>query len=206
MNVYLHEDYEFYVAVQRKMTARKTDNGARSKSWVGDNEVKQINDLIHTHVPDIKTIVCHGCRSGVEVDLLHKMNPDAEVFGTDIYGPAYQFDRTYFREMDFDIVPDEWKEYFDVVYSNSIDHSRDPINTLRSWRSELKDGGICVVNYHWGRGVSREDCFHLDASRYEQEIQEIGEKVGMRVVSILPPRDFARGSQCADVVMQKGEF
>lgn len=203
MITYTHNNYDRYVSLQRRLTARKTGNGTKVRSWVGNGDVKQINDLIHTYISDIKTIVCHGCRSGVEVDLLKKLNPDATVFGTDIYGPAYLSDRTYFREMDFDTVPEEWVGYFDVVYSNSIDHSRDPINTLLAWRSELRDGGICVVNYHWGRGVSMEDCFHLDESRYEQEIHEIGDKVGMKVVSIQPSRDFSRGAKCTDVVMRK---
>lgn len=203
MIIYPHENYNFYVAVQRKLTAWKTGNGTRVKSWVWDKEVEKINALIHSHKENIKTVVCHGCRSGVEVDLLQKLNPNAVVLGTDIYGLAYQYDRTYFREMDFDTVPEEWKDYFDVVYSNSIDHSRDPIHTLQSWRSELKEGGICVVNFHWGRGVSREDCFHLDASNYEHEIFEIGDKTEMKVMCILPPHNFSRGSECTDVVFRK---
>ncbi len=200
---YEHKDYEWYKAVQRKLTAKKTRYGNRYYTWIDEKEMTEVNRLIHLYTKDIQTVVCHGCRCGLEVDVLQKLNPIARVFGTDIYGDAYKYDRTYFREMDFDEVPPEWVEYFDVVYSNSIDHSREPIRTLLAWKSELKDGGICFVNFHWGRGVSREDCFHLDSSKWESEIREITRKVGMKILYISDPIEFADGASCADVIYGK---
>jgi len=203
METYEHKNYEWYTAVQKKLTAKKTDHGNSSLSWIDEEGLVVVNKLIHSHVNDIKVVVCHGCRSGVEVDVLQRLNPDARVFGTDLYGEAYKYNRTYFREMDFDDVPPEWVGYFDVIYSNSIDHSRNPINTLMAWKSELKNNGICFVNFHWGRGVSREDCFHLDPARYEEEIKEIAEKIGMKVLYISTPYSFADGASCADVILEK---
>ena len=203
MEIYEHKDYEWYKAVQRKLTAKKTQYGKNSLSWIDEESLMEVNKLMHYYVTDIKTMVCHGCRSGVEVDVFQRLNPDAKVFGTDLYGEGYKYDRIYFREMDFDNIPEEWKKYFDVIYSNSIDHSRDPINTLMAWKSELKDSGICFVNFHWGRGVSREDCFHLDPSKYEIEIKEIAEKTEMRILYVSKPHKFAAGASCADAVLGK---
>jgi hypothetical protein len=200
---YPHKDYSWYVAVQRKLTARKTHHGETPLSWIDERGMCGVDVLLHLYGKDIHRIVCHGCRSGLEVDILQKLNPSAEVWGTDLYGIAFKYDRARFREMDFDHVPEEWKGYFDAVYSNSIDHSRDPIATLLAWGEELKPGGICFVNFHWGRGVSREDCFHLDPDNYLAEIMEIAKKVEMDVLHISSPRLFADGASCADVIMRR---
>ncbi len=203
MIIYEHKDYELYRTAQRELTAIKTRRGKSTLSWVNQGDIEVINKLMHTYVSDIKTIICHGCRSGVEVMLLQNLNPATEVFGTDIYGQAYRQDKAHFREMDFDEVPDEWREYFDVVYSNSIDHSRQPINTLLAWKSELKTNGIIFVNFHWGRGVSKEDCFHLDPVNHDNEIMDIGRIISMQVVYKSPARHFAKGANCADVIYRK---
>jgi len=201
MIIYEHKDYDEYVRLQRRLTRRKTNNGRNTFYWIKEDGLLNVNKLIHSYIGDIKTMVCHGCRNGLEVNVLQNLNPDAKVFGTDLYGKAYKYDKTYFKEIDFDIVPEEWKGYFDVVYSNSIDHSREPINTLLAWKSELKDGGICFVNFHWGRGVSREDCFHLDPDNHELEIKEIAERVGMKILHLSTPSSFADGASCADVIL-----
>ncbi len=156
---YQHNDYDWYVKVQRRLTARKTNNGRGYFTWCTENMIRDVNKLLHQYLDNIRSIVCHGCRCGTEVEIFQLLNPGTKVYGTDLYGDAYMFDRTYFKEIDFDMVPTEWIDYFDVVYSNSIDHSRDPINTLLAWKSELRNGGICFVDFNWGSGVSQEDCF-----------------------------------------------
>jgi len=205
MELYKHDNYDWYVAVQKKLTAKKVrmaKAGKFFKSWVGRKALRNINDMIHTYT-DPKTIVCHGCRLGVEVAVLQKLNPDSVVFGTDIYGDGYAYDKTYFREMDFDTVPDEWKGYFDVIYSNSLDHSRNPINTLLAWKSELRPEGIMFINFHWGRGISREDCFHLDPTNWREEVLEIAREIGMDVLYISDPKLFADGANYTDVILKK---
>jgi hypothetical protein len=204
MIIYEHKDYDEYVRLQRRLTRKKTNTGRNTFYWIDENGLSDVNKLLHSYVDDIKTMVCHGCRNGLEVNIFQTLNPNAKVFGTDLYGRAYRYDRTYFREMDFDEVPPEWIGYFDVIYSNSIDHSRDPINTLLAWKSELKDGGICFVNFHWGIGVSREDCFHLDGINYQAEVKEIAEKVGMKVLYTSKEYLHRFGAQYADVVLLRG--
>jgi len=200
---YEHKDYDWYVEVQRRLTALKTNNGRDYFTWCTEDMIKEVNELVHQYLPIIDSIVCHGCRCGTEVEIFRKLNPQAKVYGTDLYGDAYKFDRTCFREMDFDIVPVEWLDYFDMIYSNSIDHSRDPINTLLAWKTELRNGGICFVDFNWGRGVSREDCFRLDGMDYETEIKDIGKKVGMEVPYISSPYLDTYKNSYADVILRK---
>ncbi len=203
MELYEHTNYDFYVAVQRKLTRRKTDSGKKYFSWCDEEMMSWVNERLHTYKSNIETILCHGCRCGTEVDVLTRLNPTAKVFGTDIYGEAFKFDRTYFREMDWDTVPEEWMNYFDVIYSNSIDHSRHPIDTLLAWKSELKSDGICYISFYWGRGVSREDCFQLDRTRPMDEINEICSKAKMKVLYISDPYFDQHRSHIADVIMRK---
>jgi hypothetical protein len=182
VRIYRHNNYRRYVRLQRALTEKKTDAGQNWFSWATEDMMIKVNNTIHSFKNIIGSILCHGCRSGIEVNMLKNLNPDAEVFGTDLYGPAYKFDRTYFREMDFDTVPKEWVGYFDVVYSNSLDHSRNPINTLLAWKSELKNDGILFATFTIGRGLTREDCFHLDELNRDDDIKEISEKINMKVL------------------------
>jgi hypothetical protein len=187
-----HKDYEEYVRTQQSLTATKVN-----AVWGSEKELLDVNELIHRYVSNIETMVCHGCRNGFEADFFQKLNPNAKVFGTDLYDQAYRYDRTYFRNIDFDIVPGEWVKYFDVIYSNSIDHSRNPINTLLAWKSELKRDGICLVTFHWGTKGDKGDCFHLslDAAqlldnipKYELEIKDIAKEAGMKLLGISKPK------------------
>ncbi len=200
---YEHNDYDWYVEVQRKLTARKTNNGRGYFTWCTENTIRDVNKLVHQYLPTIDSILCHGCRCGTEVEIFQMLNPQAKVYGTDLYGDAYKFNRTYFREMDFDTVPVEWLDCFDMVYSNSIDHSRNPINTLFAWKSELRRGGICFVNFMWGRGVSREDCSHLEGIDYKKEIKDIGKEVGMEILYISSPNIDMYKNDYADVILRK---
>ncbi len=205
MNLITHESYDEYVNIQRQLTAKRTDNGRNILTWVSEDMLSDINKVLHSYVSDIKTMVCHGCRNGFEVNILQNLNPDAKVFGTDIYGLAYRYDRTYFREMDFDTVPEDWKEYFDVVYSNAIDHSRNPINTLLAWKSELKMNGVCFVAFHWSkRHGTKADCFNLSFRKPIHEIWEIVEKIGMKILYTSEPDTVNRGrAYYANVILSK---
>jgi SAM-dependent methyltransferase len=182
LKLFVHSTYETYVAAQRVLTAKKIMDGP--KIWIGEDGIKKVNNLLHFYKPEIATMVCHGCRTGFEVNVFQKLNPESKVFGTDLYADGYCYDRNYFKEMDFDTVPSEWVGSFDVVYSNSIDHSRNPVNTLISWKSELKDDGICFVTFHCGTGVNAADCFRLDKKDCINEIREIIEKAGMKILSL----------------------
>jgi len=203
MELYPHTNYRRYVKWQRLLTEKKTEHGTKLRSWVDEAMINNINRLIHIHTREIKNIVCHGCRNGLEVNLLQDINPGVIVYGTDIYNEAYMYDRKYFRNIDFDTIPEEWLGYFDVVYSNSIDHSRDPVKTLTLWGMELKDSGICYVSFYWGRGVSKQDCFQLDRNRPMEEISEISKQIGMNVVYISEAYFDNYSSHIADVIFKK---
>ena len=205
MELYPHSNYEWYVGVQQRLTGKKTRYGTKSLSFVDKPMAENINNLIHSYVPEIKLMVCHGCRSGEEVHFFQELNPNAEVFGTDIYRKAYHYDRNYFLWMDFDHVPCDWLGRFDVVYSNCIDHSRNPLNTLLAWRSELKNDGICFVDFYYTKDkiITKEDCFQLDPVNYLPEIHQIADDVNMDVLYISEPFSFVKNAYGVDVIFRK---
>lgn len=204
MEIYPHKDYDYYVMSQKSLTRKKTNNGVNSMTWVDEEKVFIINQLIHTYIENIKTMVCHGCRSGVEVDMFQNLNPTSEIYGTDIYKHAYKYDKNFFRDIDFDTIPKGWTDYFDVIYSNSIDHSRDPVNTLLAWRTELNDSGVIFVTFYWGRGVSREDCFHLDPLNWKKEIEELSHSTGLTINHFSDEYVDRYNNHCVDVIFRKG--
>lgn len=206
MRVEQHQSYEEYLSIQRSLTSRKTNRGRTVLIWAGEEYLRDVNKVMHLYVSEIKSIVCHGCRSGFEVDILQKLNPDARVFGTDLYGKAYKYDRINFREMDFDIVPKEWEMAFDVVYSNSIDHSRNPVKTLLAWKSELRNGGVIFVTFQFtDRPMTKADCFSLSVAEYESEIRQIADEIGMGIKHFSSVGKYGRGGHYVDIVFLKDQ-
>ena len=49
---------------------------------------------------------------------------------------------------DFTLPRDEWLNKFDIVYSNSFDHTIDPEKTLETWANQLANDGILALEYN----------------------------------------------------------
>ena len=69
----------------------------------------------------------------------------SEIIGTEISHTAKQFQNVV--EWDFHEIKDEWKNNFDIVYSNSWDHSYDPNKSLRVWGQQLSSNGLMFVEH-----------------------------------------------------------
>jgi hypothetical protein len=133
-------DYKEYVYAQTKANKRKID-----KIWVSEETIEQIYNLSE----GAENILCHGTRNGKEQRLFRQFFPYANVIGTEISETAEQFKWTV--QHDFhDEVP-EWVNKFDIVYSNSWDHSYDGEKSLCTWRDQLNDSGYLFLEcptYH----------------------------------------------------------
>ncbi|OHB58984.1 MAG: hypothetical protein A2173_01370 [Planctomycetes bacterium RBG_13_44_8b] len=57
----------------------------------------------------------------------------------------------------FDELPQEWEGRFDVLYSNSFDHSQDPYKTAQQWQKIVKKGGLFIIALSNEEGVSITD-------------------------------------------------
>tara|TARA_Y100000593_G_scaffold4623_1_gene9141 strand:- start:4978 stop:5805 length:828 start_codon:yes stop_codon:yes gene_type:complete len=136
-------DYEAYVESQTYLNKRKIHLSGPSEPLIKQlcyyvaREFAYIN-----HKP--KFGLCHGTRRGHEQKHFSK-HLNIPVLGTDISDTAEQFPNTI--KWDFHEVPDEWINGVDFIYSNSLDHSYDPIHCLRQWFKCLRPGGICILAY-----------------------------------------------------------
>lgn len=208
MKLYTHNDYKKYVEIQKthvsshigklKKRGIKASNGD-NLGWVKKEYLDRIIDKVkdYLNLNTIEFIICHAVRCGYESKYFMDKFGVERVFSTDLQGDAFMFDRTNFYAQDFDTLPDEWVNKFDLLYSNSIDHSRDPINTLVTWSKQLKDSGLMVVTFSWGDKVTNCDCFALENIH---EIYDISLKAGL---DLLYCSDKYKGWRVADAFMRK---
>lgn len=95
-------------------------------------------------------ICCMGCRAGTEVFEFKEKFPRSEVCGVDITKNIESI-RTHldvhFELQDFNKLPKDWENMFDLVFSNSIDHAYDPIATFKEWLRVTKPGGYLLIEF-----------------------------------------------------------
>ena len=90
-------------------------------------------------------ILYHGVRNAKELEFFSTRYIGSEIIGTEISHTAKQFQNVV--EWDFHEIKDEWKNNFDIVYSNSWDHSYDPNKSLRVWGQQLSSNGLMFVEH-----------------------------------------------------------
>lgn len=59
----------------------------------------------------------------------------------------------------FDELPNEWENQFDVIYSNSIDHSQNPEQTVAEWKRVAAPGAYVILGFAENNSVSHHDPF-----------------------------------------------
>jgi hypothetical protein len=138
VKVYNYGSYQEYVEEQTSHNIRKIGKGV---VWVKENTIRQISSI---HGP-AKNIICHGTRSGEEQQFFLKQFPQAYVIGTEISPTASNYPNT--TQWDFAEPKDEWLNKFDIVYSNSFDHSFDPHKTIDCWKDQLNENGALYVEW-----------------------------------------------------------
>lgn len=140
---YLNEqgefDYEKYREVQTAGNKRKLH-----AQWVDEESIEWVANLIRSRIPQPRFGLCHGTRRGAEQAWFAKYL-NCEVLGTEISDTASHFPNTI--QWDFHHVKPEWIDSVDFIYSNSWDHSYDPIRLFPAWMSCVTPGGICVLEH-----------------------------------------------------------
>jgi trans-aconitate methyltransferase len=131
---YLSDDD--YRLAQERANLRKI-----SKVWVRESTI----DAIVARVPAATGVICHGTRNGAEQQFFAARYPGAEIIGTEIAKTATRFPMTV--QWDFRKPNPNWFARFDILYSNSIDHTNEPQQTLCVWRDQLANGGTLVIEF-----------------------------------------------------------
>lgn len=132
-------DYEAYRKVQEAGNKRKLKS------------VFVLEEVIHGIVDHarssgvVRRVLCHGTRNAAEQGFFKGAIPGVDVIGTEISETATQFPDTI--QWDFHDVKDEWINAFDILYSNSWDHSYDPEKLFKAWSSCVAPGGIMALEH-----------------------------------------------------------
>lgn len=178
MKVWEYKSYEEYVEKQTYYNKQKIN-----WVYVKDHAIATVCDN-HPYVPN--KILCHGTRNGAELSLFAKKVGIVldTLIGTEISDTAEQFKNTV--QWDFAIPKREWIGVFDIVYSNSFDHSYDPKKTLETWRDQLNSDGRLYLDYSERWSVCQESD-PVDATL--EEVITLMTETGLEVV------DKLRGSQ-----------
>lgn len=147
--------------------------------WRKSERVGFVPDEIHEIVrwkeewsfPEIQAVLCHGARNGQELDEFAKFCQEVKVIGTDLF-PREHLD---VLQWDFHEQKDEWIGHFDIVYSNSFDHTYDPHKLLSAWFAQLNNSGILAIQWNdnnvWARGG---DCFGAGLHEYMDLMDQHG--------------------------------
>jgi len=115
--------------------------------------------------------ICHGAKNGLERRrLLELMDRNCEIVCTDLF-PGEDV-----LQWDFRHQRDEWIGAFDFLYSNSLDHARNPWDCLRVWLAQLKLNGRIYIQWTPAHlTVQGGDCFGASLNEYIAVIDEVGE-------------------------------
>jgi len=140
MKLWKYKNYEEYVKVQTEGNVSKLKN-------VWANQI--VFDYIAEMKSDAKDIICHGTRNGAELDMFKKAFPSLYyIVGTEISHTAKEFKNTI--QHDFHKPIPSFINKFDIVYSNSIDHSYDPYLCLKTWTEQVNQNGLLCIELGTG--------------------------------------------------------
>ena len=184
MKVHQYDSYEQYIANQTEANKRKIKN-----VWVHQTTMAAIiNWYVREHNTPPTKILCHGTRNGAEQSFFRRHSKvNIEVLGTEISETATQFPDTI--QWDFTHQKPEWVGYWDIVYSNSFDHTPTPAETICTWRDQINDNGLLVIDHSvWNERTNNKpdpvDC--LDISF--EELENLIKVSGMEIITRKPFR------------------
>jgi hypothetical protein len=83
-----------------------------------------------------------GTRNNHERDVFRRLLDGVYVYSLDI-SPLSDADYV----MDFNDLPAEWKDKWDILFSNALDHAVDATSVFYKWVDVVKVGGIIVVGF-----------------------------------------------------------
>ncbi len=158
MKKYMDEKYTYeqYEAIQKHRSDRKWGTQNFNADILFSMLDKVIDDIFET-----KTVVCMGIRKGNEYSSIKdykKFRNLPEIYGVDINPKVTGVGDNCFC-FDFSKLPKEWGDKFDLLYSNSLDHSFDVNDTLKEWSRVVRKGGYLLLDLSVGIGVDKSDIY-----------------------------------------------
>jgi hypothetical protein len=137
-----YQDQKKYVQIQTK-----TNEFKRTRVFASEENIDLICSFIRKRFNDKPiNLLCHGTRNGFEQKIFRKYLPvNSEVVGSELSSSAFDYADTVV--WDFNILNPDWENKFDVLYSNSHDHSFNLRDTLQVWINSLNENGIIILEH-----------------------------------------------------------
>ncbi len=186
MKIYKYKNAEEYIKAQEEGVYNhpKVPDAINYK-WVQYSDIEFIKDNIITpYFSKLNIIpkygICHGAKSGQENKWFEEIT-GIDFIGTDIIIETNE--EMKLIQWDFHETKDKWKNKFDVIYSNALDHSYDPRLALKQWASSLSPHGICVLE--WSKHDAEEYVTHVDPFGASlEEYKTIINSINKNIISI----------------------
>ena len=142
MEIYKYDSYGHYLKSQIEGNLIKIETLVKKNTaYVHEKTIMSVVK----RKPNAKNILCHGTRNAKEQLYFLQNIPNAYVIGSEVSTNASDFPHTI--QHDFNQVKEEWIGQFDIVYSNSFDHSITPLETLEVWRDQLNEDGLLFLEH-----------------------------------------------------------
>ena len=141
MKIKKYHSYQTYVDIQVAANTRKIN-----QVWASKPVIKRIVEAcLELGVTPPMNILCHGTRNGAEQRYFKEFLEVEYIIGTEISPSAIKFPDTI--HWDFHKMNKSWLGFFDIVYSNSLDHSINPNGAVSNWLKSLKPTGILIIQW-----------------------------------------------------------
>lgn len=140
-------DKRFYSDNFDKDEYRKAQIDRHRAKYYKKREAKHYKECAN-EITELVTVgddmICLGTRNNHERDMFEKSLSSKEVktYSLDI-SPLSKADYV----MDFNELPVEWECKWDILFSNSIDHSVNATETFYRWLDVVKEGGILLLGF-----------------------------------------------------------
>lgn len=154
MNHFNYKDYNEYLTEQIRAYNLKKN----THQWAKEEDIKILADYIERFTIEYpKTGLCHGVRSGAEVDWFSSYLKGADVLGTELGITS----KHHVIQHDFNKPMFDNTEY-DFIYSNSFDHAWNQ-DTFYVWMDQLKPNSLLLIE-HTGRDekANQSDCLGME--------------------------------------------
>lgn len=166
MKVFKYQDYNHYLEVQIEANKAKFHC-----QWVGHETIEEIYRLVRA-----KKILCHGVRNGGEMFVFDALYEPEHIVGTDIAPTVNKLEEKFeVYQHDFHDRLIDYVDYFDLVYTNSFDHSYAPRVALSTFNEQLVVGGHLAIELMVGdnNGSCEMDPLEISIEEYKELLKEI---------------------------------
>lgn len=152
--------YGKYLEIQKGRSLKKWSKKQPEKDLFANN-LKRDWERVKDVVGNPKTIGCMGIRSGAEYFVFKEVLKDSLVYGVDVAPKVTEVGENCYC-YDFNNLPEDWADKFDLLYSNSIDHSFDIEQTIDEWYRVTKHGGFLMLEFGKFGDVTTSDRYDFE--------------------------------------------